>query len=186
MELSLRKERENQEAKDVKVLDILKFKDAAIEDLQQKNVKQESEIGKISQAYQELLKHSKEAEEDNQHQKETVRLLSEQLEQVQRRLLESSDGANFEHLQNQLQDSVGANSHLQAKIYDLEASLQEKTSNEVYWQEAIDRFKNINDDKDEKIRALERDVESLRKENYSKDDKIDLLNDRIKELNQIN
>lgn len=53
MEVTLRKERDTQEHKDAKILEMLKSKDRQIEELQSRTVSQETEYGKLATAFQE-------------------------------------------------------------------------------------------------------------------------------------
>ena len=63
MDLTLKKEKEQQERKDSKVLEILRVKDKIIEDLQTKVVAQETEYGKLASLYQEQKKKIRQMEE---------------------------------------------------------------------------------------------------------------------------
>jgi hypothetical protein len=52
MEVSLQKEKDDQAAKDAKVLKALQFKDKELMDMQSKFVRQEAEFGKLAQSFQ--------------------------------------------------------------------------------------------------------------------------------------
>jgi len=77
VDISLKKERNAQQAKDAKVLGLLQSKDARIEELEQRTVQQEADYGKLAQAFQDQKRLLRALEEQEANSNEVISDLEE-------------------------------------------------------------------------------------------------------------
>ena len=98
MALSLKKEREQQERKDAKVLEILRVKDKILEDLQNKLVSSEAEYGKLATLYQEQKKKLRMLEEQEEGNQRSRRDLEEALETFRVRVETFEKGKEYRRM----------------------------------------------------------------------------------------
>jgi hypothetical protein len=82
MDITLKKERDVQEAKDAKILTILKSKDVRIADLEQRTVHQEAEYGKLAQSFQDQKRLLRALEDQEAQMNEAIAELEDQLSQA--------------------------------------------------------------------------------------------------------
>ena len=86
MEVSLRKERVEQEKKDARILEILKIKDRQLGDIQEENRTQEAQYEKLGEAFQELKLRNAVLEDRELNLTHVVRQLEAKLESVTAKL----------------------------------------------------------------------------------------------------
>ncbi|TNV88004.1 hypothetical protein FGO68_gene12191 [Halteria grandinella] len=158
MEITLRKERMEQEAKDQTILKILKAKDQQIGELEERVQGQEEEYGQINMAFQDIKKRNKHLEEQVlmtsalQQKLDMSQLKVESLEKGKeyRRLLEAE-----ERVRELTQYSQG----LEAEITQVQTLLAQKENMELYLQEVLARYKDQLSERDEDLRHLTDDFE---------------------------
>ena len=86
MEVSLRKERVEQEKMDARLLEILKIKDRQLGDIQEENRTQEAQYEKLGEAFQELKLRNAVLEDRELNLTHVVRQLEAKLESVTAKL----------------------------------------------------------------------------------------------------
>ena len=157
MEVSLRKERVEQEKKDARILEILKIKDRQLGDIQEENRTQEAQYEKLGEAFQELKLRNAVLEDRELNLTHVVRQLEAKLESVTAKLDQLESGKEYRRLLESEERLKEATQYLEAMQEGLNVSqlaLQKKDNIEIYLQEVIARLKEQVSDKDAHIQEL--------------------------------
>ena len=125
MELTLRKERESQEKKDRKVLEILRVKDGLIDELRDRCVGYEEEVEKRAREVGEWKARSDTFQVEGDKFKDQARWLEEELQRMQEKINEYERGAMFANYQNMERMLDNANAKMEEMSHQLKNSESE-------------------------------------------------------------
>ena len=165
MALSLKKEREQQERKDAKVLEILRVKDKILEDLQNKLVSSEAEYGKLATLYQEQKKKLRMLEEQEEGNQRSRRDLEEALETFRVRVETFEKGKEYRRMlevEDQLKEATQIITRYQQELANVNQKLSEKLQIESLYEEALQRAKEQIRDKESEIQHMTHELSQER------------------------
>ncbi|CDW71439.1 UNKNOWN [Stylonychia lemnae] len=185
MELTLKKERDQQERKDAKILEILKIKDKQMEEIQTKFLTQESENSKLISALQDHKRQIKQMEQREKQITKEAEDLELKLQKAQSQISELHHGEQFKKLQY-LEDKLKeANDYIQScqdELLRTQTELQEKAQIEQFFEEAMQRFKDQAQIKDRQISQLSQELEVEKEMKIRQEEHLKVLMDQLNQV----
>eukprot|EP00347_Sterkiella_histriomuscorum_P007164 403350016 len=186
MDLTLKKERDQQERKDAKILDILKIKDRQIEELQTRTVQQEGDYGKLAQMFQEQKRNIRAFEDRENTLMTDQREMEQRIENLQAQLDSFQRGKEYQKLLEMEDQLKQANDYIQTcqqELLNCQTELQEKSQVESFFDEAVNRYKEQLKQQDIRNRQLEVEVSNEKELRIREEEHLKSV---MAQLNQVN